>query len=115
MQKLQNTIDQTFANANVHTKKILGRPMNSGEVIRLINTGKPFTSGFTAKTKMAGPTSRGTCSPTGKTICTCALLKKTVTYYNLVQRKSLSIANTDTKGASAVFIEGEARPVGKAS
>lgn len=43
------------------------------------------------------------------------ITQKSVTYYNLVRSKSVSIVITDAKGSSAVFVEGTAKRVGKAS
>jgi uncharacterized pyridoxamine 5'-phosphate oxidase family protein len=90
--------------------------MNATEVIRLINTGKPFTSGFTATINKDGrPHLTWDLFVYWKGKLYICVTPKTITYYNFVQRKGVSIAITDAKGASAVFIEGEARLVGKTS
>lgn len=40
---------------------------------------------------------------------------KSVTHFNLVRSRGVSLVVTDGKGSSAVFIEGEAKLVGKAN
>ncbi len=51
MRALKHIINETFDQASPHTKKIFGEPMKADEVVQVINTGKPFTSGFVATTK----------------------------------------------------------------
>jgi general stress protein 26 len=110
---LQDIIDQTFESANQHTKKIFGKPMKADEVIELVNTGKPFTSGFTATVNKNGTPhmSWDLYAIFQNKLYLCSS-SKSRTFRNLVRTKHIAVTIPNSKGSSAVFLEGVASLIG---